>query len=145
MPIIVDTSELRTTSNLPHIPGAGKSDALEAISGADLMVTTLDLPAHSDTMVRYHAERGALLVQRKTGMDLVHSVGDRLNDSLARMHEVAPKQSQRILLFIGVLTCNRDGDAVIDGRNTTMKYWHVQGALDKWCDRGDVIVAFHNS
>jgi hypothetical protein len=138
--VFIDPTEGDTDTRLPAIPGAVVCAGLEALTGADLLLSVLDAPASTETLIRAHVAAGALLVQRKSGADLVHSLGDRLNSSLARMHEVAPKRaSQRVLLFTGVLTCGADGAAVIDGRDAMGKFWAAQAALARWGDRGGVV------
>lgn len=138
--VIVDPTEQDTDTRLPPIPGAVVWAGLEALTGADLLLSALDAPASTETLIRKHIAAGALLVQRKSGTDLVHSLGDRLNSSLARMHEVAPRRvGQHVLLFTGTLTCGPDGQALIDGHDAMGKYWACVAALARWGDRGGVV------
>lgn len=144
MTVFVDPSELREGSLLgdlgadfPPTPISG----LEEWTGADLMISIAPFPAMTETLVRAHVTAGALLVQRKTGLDLVHSIGERMGSSLARMRNTGARQSQCVLLYIGVLTCNAQNEAVMDGRETHAAFWGVQGAISKWHDRGGVVEA----
>lgn len=138
--IYIDPSELREGSlladlgSLPHEP----LHDLEAWTGADMLITHHAFPASTEALVRQHIALGAILVQRKSGLDLVHSVGERMGSSLARMRATGARQAQCVLLFIGVLTCNHDDKAVVDGRETSVPFWAVQGAISKWHDRGGV-------
>jgi hypothetical protein len=110
---------------------------LEERTGADMMVSAWDGPCTAWGHVLEHLARGALLVQVKLGMDLAGSVGDHMNDQLARM-SCAPRSAQRILLFTGILLSDKDGYAVIDGRNTPDRktYAACRGGLSKWNRRG---------
>jgi ribosomal protein S13 len=138
--IIIDPTEGDTDTRLPPLPGAVVWAGLEALTGADLLLSALDAPASTETLIRKHIAAGALLVQRKSGADLVHSLGDRLNSSLARMHEAAPRRAaQHVLLFTGSLSCGADGQALIDGHDTMQKFWPVQAALARWGDRGGCV------
>lgn len=138
--IFLDPTEADTDTRLPPIPGATICNGLEALTGADLLISALEAPASTETLIRKHIAAGALLVQRKSGGDLVHSIGDRLTTSLARMHTCTPRASQRVLLFTGTLTCDPNGEAVIDGRDGMGKFWPVAAALARWGDRGGVVV-----
>lgn len=138
--VILDPTETDTDTRLPVIANAIVWPGLEALTGADILLSALDAPASTETLVRKHIAAGALLVQRKSGNDLVHSLGDRLNSSLARMHEAAPRRAaQHVLLFTGTLTCGADGAALIDGQDAMGKYWPVCAALARWGDRGGVV------
>lgn len=137
MPIFVEPTEVTEQSRLPQLDGATVVNGLEAMTGADLVISPLDAPL-TKVLLREHNSAYALFVQRKSGHDLAHSVGPRLNSSLARMWEVASSQSQRVLLFVGTLT-EKDGEAWIDGRATRMHYNAIAGALARWNDRGGVV------
>lgn len=136
--IFIDSSETRSTSKMPHIESAIKTDGLEFYTGADFMISRLQMPATTEMLIGKHIKNGALLVQRKHGMDLASSISERLNHSLAKMHEAGAKQSQCILLFIGMLFADKDGNALIDKRRTVQKFWTIQASISKWHDRGGV-------
>ncbi len=138
MPIIIDSSELRSNSTMPEIPNSVESSILEEITGADFMISQLSIPTTTPTLIEKHIESGALMVQRKHGLDLSSSVGERLNSSLAKMVATGAKQSQCILLFVGFLTEDDEGFAVINKQRAHMPFLSVQGAISKWHDRGGV-------
>lgn len=139
--IFFDPTEYDTDTRLPPLPGAIALPGLEQATGADLLLSPLDAPASTDTLLRKHMAEGALLVQRKSGADLVHSIGDRLNSSLARMYQWTWRPCQHVLLCTGLLTCDADGGALIDGRPTPGKFLPVVAALARWGDRGGVVCA----
>ena len=136
--IFIDSTEAAVTSKLPSLPCTVVT-TLEDRTGADLLISTENFPISTDALIKKHLSRGALLVQRKSGMDLVNSLGDRLTSSLARMREVGARQAQCILLFTGTLTISSTGDAFLDGRNTGARYMDILAALSKWHDRGGVV------
>lgn len=142
--IFIDPTEGDSDTRLPALPGAIVLPGLEQATGADLLLSPLDVPASTDTLLRKHVAAGALLVQRKSGGDLVHSVGDRLTSSLARMHTYTGRPAQRVLLCTGTLTCAPDGAALIDGREAMGKFWAVSAALARWGDRGGVVCTLPN-
>lgn len=117
MAIFVDASELSRDSRMPQVPGAQVSDCLEAVSGADLMVSTLQMPATTETLVRKHAQGGAIFIQRKSGFDFVSSILDeRINVALARMLDIGTvHQYQRCVMATGFFMPETDG-AILVGR-----------------------------
>lgn len=135
--IIVDTSEEKTTSNTPKVPNAKSVPWLEAETGADLVITPLEMPFTKKTM-KHHSKAGALFVQVKNGHDLASSVGTRINTSLGKMSEVASRREQRILLFVGIFTEGEDGQAKINGQPVMsgISYAGIIGAISKFQDRG---------
>lgn len=148
--IAIDSSELRSTSTMPDIPDLCVMDDLEEMTGSDLMVSPIDLPCKKLALIREHLDNGAILIQMKRGMDLASSVGNRLSMSLIKMREVAPRQSQRVLLFVGTLACDADGRAIIDGRrvdeNVPGVNWAAcQTSLEAWCERGGVVYQLSRS
>ena len=137
--IIVDASELHSNSKLPELPDSTTSNVLEEITGADLMVTLLKAPATNKMLIEKHIQSGALLVQRKHGLDLSSSIGERLNKSLAKMQSVGARQCQCVLLFIGYLTSDDNGRGLINRQDTRHDFFTVQASLSKWHDRGGVV------
>jgi hypothetical protein len=135
----IDATEARVNSRLPSLPGAVVLDSLEALTGADILISALQAPATTETLLRRHIAAGALLVQRKSGLDLVNSMGEVMNYSLARMWQAGGRQGQNVLLFSGVLSMDASGAAVVDGHTCTSSYWNVVGALGRWNDRGGVV------
>lgn len=125
--------------NLPvcYVPG------LEEMTGADFVISPLDLP-WVPVFYQKIIDSGAAFVQRKSGTDLPSSIPDRLNSSLARMLSLPNiKQSQCVLLFIGVLLEDADRNVTIDYRKVNQYgenvYWMIKGALAKWLGRGGVV------
>jgi hypothetical protein len=129
----------------PHIENAVVVNKLEKMTGADMLISPLDISASKIGLIREHLNNKAILVQVKLGVDLAASVGERLASSLVRMHEIAPTQAQRVLLFVGTLACDAEGHAIIDGRGVDqyvpgINYWSCQTSLDAWSERGGVVV-----
>ena len=137
--LFIDPTEARANSRLPALPNAVQTPDLEAHTGADLLVSPLDIPATTETLIRKHISAGAIMVQRKSGMDLIHSLGEVLNGCLARMRDLGAQSGQCCLLFIGTLEAGQGGTAIVDGREAS-QYWAVRGALSRWCHRGGHVV-----
>jgi len=104
MTIIIDNSELRSTSRMPIISGAKTSKILEALTGADVMVSTKSFPANTPAQITKHIQAGAILIQFKFGSDLISSITDeRVNIALARMLEAGTRhQYQRMIISCGM-------------------------------------------
>lgn len=84
--------------------------------------------------------RGSIVVQRKSGHDLLASVqSSRLKESLARMDNAVPYRCQRTLLYTGVFS-ERDGYVVLDGEETRLQYMSLVMALTAWNNRGGCAV-----
>lgn len=117
------------------------SPQLEALTGADIVVSPLDVP-FVPALIPKHIEAGAFLIQRKSGRDLSSSVIERLAGSLTRMRDTGAKQSQCVLLFIGVMVCDADGEGKIDNQPIKgfngSSFWIVQSAIERWIERGGV-------
>lgn len=113
--IFIDSTELSSDSRLPHVKGAQTSDCLEAVSGADILVSTLKMPASTETLIRKHAESGAIFIQRKSGCDFVTSILDeRINVALARMCAIGTvHQYQRCILSTGPYIPDTDGAIMV--------------------------------
>jgi len=92
----------------------------------------------SDDVLIEYALSGALLVQRKSGMDLLNSLGERMNGAIAKMIPNTYCNGQRILLYTGVYTEAKNGQLKLNGHTTNYKWWSFQCALDKFQDRGGV-------
>src|SRR3990167_1258460 len=134
MPVYHDTSE-----STRALPDSRSLDWLEERTGADFLITPLAIPVTPGLLAR-HTEAGALLVQVKVGLDLAASVGLRMKENLSRMLVAAPRPCQRVLLAVGVLTCNVVGEGEIDGRPLPAQVtWEgVEAALSWWRLRGGV-------
>lgn len=122
------------------ISGTVRVDGLEAQTGADIMLSRLAIPCKTRALLDKHIESGAILVQLKIGEDLAGSIGDRLNDSLARMRSITKRTASHLLLFIGTLDCGKDGEARINGRKThsAVSFASLDGAIVGWLARGGV-------
>lgn len=139
--IIFDSSNFRSGSNVPEVEGCVTSDILEDITGADCLLSPLDMPAGKPALIREHIANRALLVQLKIGLDLASSVGNRLRMSLAKMRESGASPQQRWLVFCGTLACDKEGKAIIDGRAVSehvpgVNYWACDSAIVDWQLRG---------
>lgn len=134
--IIIDSSELRKGTTMPQLEGAVIDDTLEARTGADFLVSPLTMPITTDLLLRKHIRNGAILIQRKHGRDLASSVGTRLNSSLSKMLKWGAIRPQCVLMFIGIMNCNRNNNAIINTQQTGKSYWSIKGATQKWVDRG---------
>jgi len=137
--IIIDTSETKSTSRLPTIKGAITSPILESITGGDILVSPLGLPAGTPLLIKRHIIAGAVIIQFKYLSDLVHSITDeRINVALARMIACGAKhQYQRIIMGVGFyLPDKRDGKVLTgkvlkqrDGR-VSMRWTRQEPVID---------------
>lgn len=137
----IDTTESRITSRLPQgiIQAADVVSGLEEFTGADILISPLSEPklpvSITDALphqsaLKAHCQAG-LLVQRKTGLDLISSIPD-MKVSLYKMQQYTPRP---YLLFIGDLS-NECGMTLIDKQFTNVSYMDVVSALEKWQQRG---------
>lgn len=143
----IDTTESRMTSRLPKgvIQAADVVSGLEEFTGADMLLSPLsnpplpvkitDILPHQSAL-RVHCQAG-ILVQRKTGLDLVHSIFD-LKLSLHKMQKYT---SRPYLLIVGELGHTKEGIALMDGKASAQNasYMQVILALEKWQQRGGFI------
>ncbi len=116
MPIYVDSTEQRDTSVLPTITGALTCTVLEELCGADILISPLKMPPTTVVLIQKHVQAGALLIQRKSSADLVHSVGTRILHSLALMRATGAAQWQCVLLSTGIFIPNTETGNVWVGR-----------------------------
>lgn len=135
--IAVDSSEPERV-----LPGHLVSSALEELTGADILISPLDIP-FAPGLLQEHIKAGAILVQRKQGMDLVASIGERLASSQARMLSLGVRPFQCCLLFVGSLGFKQDGwTASMNGLDVPLKgesYTILLGVFSKWILRGGVV------
>ena len=111
---------------------------VEELTGADFIITPLDIPFKSEALIRRHATMG-LCVQRKDIGDLAQSLREedgRLYNQLLRMRGVCPTPT---LLVIGDLKCSKEGKAILDGRESEWNYFALNGAMRWWQWRGGFI------
>lgn len=143
----IDTTESRITSRLPKgvIQAAEIVAGLEEFTGADMLLSPLGNPPlpikitpilpHQSSL-KSHCQAG-LLVQRKTGLDLIYSIPD-LKVSLHKMQKYTPRP---YLLVVGELTHTHEGIALMDGKPSSQStsYMEVILALEKWQQRGGFV------
>jgi hypothetical protein len=111
MRIFADPTELREGSTLPKDVAAVATPlpGLEEKTGADLLVSILDAPALSDTLLHRHCNYGAL-IQLKRLNDLQSSITDqRLFYDILKMREWSPFPW---LVVSGVMLHN-DGKVIV--------------------------------
>jgi len=131
--IFIDPTENRASSRLPDITDARVAEGLETMTGADILISPLRMPAATEKLVSRHVKANALLVQRKSGEDLIRSIGTRIPHSLARMRMTGAAQWQCVLLSTGVFCPDYDTGNIWVGRlldvdGTPDIAWH----LVKW-------------
>jgi len=169
MPICSDPTETRKGTRLPPAVAAQCTElpGLEAVTGADLLVTVEKVPPDvrclkglsaadlregpgetvqkcglslPEALIAHSFKKACengLLTQRKTGYDLASSVPE-YSRILAKM---LGWTGRPWLTFIGDLKADKNGAAIIDG-NRDLKgfsYNAVQGALEAWQERGGYI------
>ena len=153
--IYIDASELRVNSRLARhladlstlfgnqpVPDFVKHCSrtnLEALTGADVMLTPLNLPITGPALIKKHIGAGAIFVQLKFGRDLPGSLGERMKESLYRMKSAGARPCQCVLMYVGSLSCGKDGWAVINGRSRQRpkrKYSGIMTAIWHWIRRG---------
>lgn len=132
--IVIDNSELASDSRLPSIPDAQSSTILEALTGADIMVSSLSMPATTETLIRRHVAAGAILINRKSMADMLHSIASgSINAILARMLAAGAKYTwQRVIMSTGVYVPDLDTGLVFVGEprqsSTGSTYIHLHSA-----------------
>jgi hypothetical protein len=129
-----DATESRCGSRLPQnvIQFGTKLVGLEGLTGGDLLLSPLDEDiAEEDWKAKLFKHcRAGVLVQRKSGMDLV--------SSLSRLSEIQCKMQawgDSWLLVTGKIG-SKNGVAVVEGRRSVASYKQVIGAMDNWILRG---------
>lgn len=133
--IYFDPTESRNGTRLPaSVIDAGKQFAnLEALTGADLLLTPLLLPLTENTLKR-HCEAG-LLIQRKTGRDAVSSI-PKYAEILFRMQQ----WSQRCyLVTVGFYGYNREGKVICEKQELDWNWMSFNSALEWWKLRGGYV------
>lgn len=139
--IAIDSTEYREGSTMPKIEDAVIVTGLEDATGADAIVSSLDMPISKLALIKEHIAAGALMFQIKrntaAGSDLASSIVDkRLKLSIARMRELAPQSYQMNLVTTGIITDRENNNSVwIDGREVNtygIGYKQIQSALRHW-------------
>jgi len=109
---------------------------LEEVTGADMLVTITPFPCTTEILLARHIERGAIMIQRKSGGDLINSFGARLNTAIVNMLSCKAKSSnQRVLLYTGIFA-ERGGNLVLNDKQLNTNYMSFRKALDWWQYRG---------
>ena len=157
--IYIDTSENRSDSKTGKALRGMEFETLpwlESVTGADMIISAFDDMPMIPATLPYHLESGkCVLVQIKWGADLLSSISQRLNDSISKMVEIAPKTYQRILLPVGYYFRSPIDEKVLIGerKDTQEKpfiLWQksypahswkaFQTAMRRWALRGGVVV-----
>jgi len=151
--IYIDSTELTDSSRLPKIPQARRASGLEALTGADLLITPLSKAPKSARIVQRHVEAGALFVQRKSTADLVQSLQDeRIYRQIVRMRALDIDAMQCVLLFAGMFLPNKRGKlrvGTFDGtsikwRHSKVSYAAFRARLSKLSDTVRVVQLSHD-
>jgi len=96
--------------------------------------------ADMDSVLYEYLYLGSIVVQRKSGNDLISSVqGPRLEEALSRMNRAVPYRSQRMLLYTGTFG-EKNGYVTLDGKVTGLQYMAFAMALTAWCNRGGTLI-----
>lgn len=140
--LVSDASERGMASVLGDLASELQVSALlEALTGADLMISPLNIPL-APVLLPQHMDAGAVLVQIKRGADFTSSIGERMNTSIARMRSVCWRSSQCVLLFVGTISRTADGETLMNDKpmrvigNNVDPYRIVMGAISAWNMRG---------
>jgi hypothetical protein len=154
MTIFLDATEAREGTRLPQaVISAGEVViGLESLTGADFIISPLSEPKLPSTlrdcaphrsMLAKHTRAG-VLVQRKSGTDLLNSIPD-----LASIEQRMLEWSGRIgpyLLVTGVWEPSRGGKLLLNGQHTQGGYTYksLLAALDWWQVRGGNVATLAN-
>jgi hypothetical protein len=137
MSIFIDPDELKSSSKLPGIPDSIDCVGLEALTGADFVISQLPISPVDD--LQMHIEDRSIFVQRKSGYDMLSF--DMLKSSIARMIKCGIPQNQCCLLFIGQDWEDDDGLFRVTNHKpygeTTYKTFIKLKA--KWRSRGGIV------
>lgn len=136
--LLYDTTETRNLPENLKSPDSLAVAGLEDLTGADLIISPLSIPATPNALLLRHASTG-LCVQRKTVGDLLSSFTDKDNRLWFQLSRLLEVTTLPWLLVIGDIKCNRDGLAVVDGRETSWEYVKIIAALDWWQLRGGYV------
>lgn len=140
--IFIDPSEARENSLLSKttIDASTSLTGLEEHTGADMLISVLDLPrvtaigtTASRVALEQHCRHG-ILIQRKSGTDLLNSIPDLANiiSKMLQWESAAPPW----LLVTGNFIATREGYVSAGGHDTQWAYSAFIGALEAWQLRG---------
>jgi len=146
--IVIDPTEANSQSRLPTdiITNSLLCEGLEHLTGADMLISPVSNPpltsvtgAIGKLSLEKHLASGAVLVQRKSGADVVNFIKDH-DQILAKMLKWT---NQPWLLTIGVYMCDKDNKLIVEGKrvggDTGWSYWSYWGALRSWQLRGGYV------
>jgi len=113
--IILDSSETHSGSTMPVIQSASTSVDLERLTGADVLISSLEVPCTTETLLRIHLKSRCILIQVKRMGDLLSSIVDkRINLAIAKMREWTDAPWQRVIMSTGIFVPNlREGHTLI--------------------------------
>ncbi len=118
---------------------------LEKMTGADWIVSPINLPMLSSSLIAKHLAAGAVLIQRKETHDLVSSIQDgRLVECITRMqgfgweHKLLLKPAQKLLLPIGVFIGHQDESLTVSNQSAHATWKQFYGAMMRWGEQGGV-------
>jgi hypothetical protein len=153
MALYYDPTEAREGTKMPEVLlNEGKAlPGLETLTGADVLMTAKECPLAklSPRMPRpllnafLDVTSHGILMQRKSGADLVHSLTD-LDSILLRMREWVGQRGEAWLVSTGVHDEDMAGNIVIDGRSTSVRYTRVMARVSLWQRRGGYYVNLTN-
>lgn len=83
------------------------------MTGADFLVTPSSHPCTSESLIRFHLSRSAVLINRKSGLDFISSIGPRIKETVCRMVEFGARPDQCSIVSTGWYLPNSDGSAVV--------------------------------
>lgn len=146
--IFLDPTEANSQSRLPTdiITQAILCEGLEGLTGADMLISPFNNPPLTNVTgklgrisLEKHIKSGAVLVQRKSGADVLNFIRDH-DQILAKMLKWT---EQPWLLTVGVYMCDKDEKLVVEGKrvggDTGWSYWSLWGALRSWQLRGGYV------
>jgi len=137
--IYLDANEASIRSTLPVMKDVQISSDLESLTGSDIFITPIQAPLIRP-LLESHIKAGAMMVQRKSGMDFVSSVLDkRLAHSIAVMTSLHAHPRQCILLTTGRFErSEKSHNVLVNGDESQISYLTYQNSLIKWTNRGGV-------
>lgn len=106
------------------------SPTLLELSGADVMVSPLDKPATTETLIKRHVTSGAYLYYIVNVLDFVNVNLDL--EHLVKMKSMGCKQNQAVLLYTGLMDITKDGFIMVDNIGTKHDVVKVLARLDAW-------------
>ena len=157
MPIYYDPTEDRVGTRLPHevIDISKPIVGLEKRTGSDLIITpsplvVSDILKPPGSIMWKDILQDSMLIQRKTGLDLISSIDDmsnillRMVEARREMEEIGRTPPMCWLLVMGFYESTFDGFVKLgDGTVTKMRWESLSGTLDAWQVRGGFIKIHH--